>query len=113
MPGPDADAGARRRDLDRKINARSGGALLMWIGLALLVQAGWGVGLMGVGVILLVEQGVRRHLAVDFAWFWVGAGVVALGVGTAIASGLHGALVPLLLIIAGGLVVGSSFRGRG
>ena len=69
----------RRSRLNRVINSRAGGVLLIWIGVALLATLGWGVGLIGVGAILLVEQVTRWRLAIDFEWFWVAAGLVAVG----------------------------------
>ena len=97
-----------RSSLNRVINARAGGVLLLWIGVALLAALGWGVGLIGVGAILLVEQISRWRLAIDFDWFWVAAGVAAVGAGFAMTGGLQGALVPFLLIVSGGGLVAST-----
>jgi FtsH-binding integral membrane protein len=98
------------RALDRKINGRTGGGLLIWLGLALLLGLGWGVGLIGVGAILLAEQLVRRNLALEFAWFWVIAGMMAVVLGLALVIGLQDALVPVLLLVAGGVLIASTFR---
>jgi len=112
MSNAEFEATPRRRRLNRAINARTGGALLIWIGIALLGGVGWGVGLLGVGAVLLVEQVVRRRLAIEFERFWVGAGAVAAGLGVAIIVGLQDALVPILLIIAGGALVATTLKGE-
>jgi len=105
-----ADGRARRRDLDRRINSRTGGALLVWIGAVLLASAGWGVGLIGAGAIVLAEQAVRRRLDIQFERSWVIAGLVAVGLGLAMAVGLRDGLVPVLLIVAGAVLIVSTFR---
>ena len=83
-----------------------------WIGVALLVDVGWGAGLIGVGSILLVEQLVRWHLALDHEKFWVIAGAVAVGFGAGIAAGLGDALVPIVLVLVGAMLVATTFGSR-
>ncbi len=112
MSVTNTDDSLDRRELDRKINGRAEGAFLIWIGLALLLGAGWGVGLVGVGVILLVEQLARRRFALKYERFWVAVGVVASVFGIGIAVGLQDALVPFLLVVVGGVLVATTFIGR-
>lgn len=112
MSIPRADESRTRRELDRKINGRTGGALLIWIGLALLFNIGWGAGLVGVGAVLLVEQLARRRLALNYERFWVIAGAIAVTFGAGIAFGLQDALVPILLVLVGGVLVATTFRSR-
>jgi len=109
------DAGARdvRRDQDRRIDGRSGGSLLVWLGVVLLTGMGWGVGLVGVGAILLVEQVARWRLGRGPTAFWMVAGLLAVGIGAAIIAGLKISLVPILLIVVGGVLIASTFRGGG
>jgi len=97
---------------DRKINGRSGGALLIWIGFSFLVDIGWGISAVGVGVILLVEQYARWSRHINFQKFWVLAGAVLVGVGAATTIGLREALVPVLLLITGIVMVANTFRDR-
>ena len=113
MSNPESDERPRRHSLNRTVNVRTGGLLLIWIGVALLADVGWGVGLIGVGTILLLEQLTRWRLAIEFEWFWVGTGAVAIGTGVAITVGLRDALMPILLIVVGGALVASTLRSDG
>lgn len=113
MSSPSSEHDPGRRETDRKINSRTGGALLIWIGAALLSGTGWGIGLVGVGVILLVEQLARRHLALKYERFWVIVGAAALFFGIGIAVGLKDAFVPILLVVIGGILVAKTFMDRG
>jgi hypothetical protein len=110
MSNPEFTERPRRPGLNRTINARAGGLLLIWIGVTLLVGFGWGVGLIGVGIIILLEQLTRRRLAVEFEWSWVGAGAIATGLGVAITIGFQDAAVPILLIVVGGALIASTLR---
>lgn len=49
-------------DLDRKLDAVGWGLFFVWIGVALLLEVGWGIGLLGVGIITLGGQAGRRCL---------------------------------------------------
>jgi len=86
---------------DRRLNAVSGGVLLIWIGIAMLFGFGWGTGLVVVGIILLGEQSVRWIYSVKFSKFWVIAGVVTVLSGILILFGVKVSLVPVLLIAFG------------
>ena len=86
---------------DHRINAMSGGLLLIWIGIAMLFDAGWGFGLLVVGIILLGEQAARWIFQVKFNKFWVVAGIVALIAGVLFLFGVEVSFVPILLIAAG------------
>ncbi|MBD3178480.1 MAG: hypothetical protein GF417_02190 [Candidatus Latescibacteria bacterium] len=96
---------------DRKVNAVSGGLLLIWIGIAMLFDAGWGFGLLVVGIILLGEQAARWIFQVKFDKFWVVAGTASLVAGVLILSGVEVSLVPILLIAAG-IALLLSIRGK-
>lgn len=88
-------------ELDRKLNAISGGLLLIWVGVALLVDIGWGAGLIVVGIVILGEQAVRRYFSVKFDQFWVVVGAVSVASGVLMLFGVEVSLVPILLIVLG------------
>lgn len=97
-------------ELDRKLNAASGGLLLIWIGVAMATDVGWAVGLSGVGVVLLAEQAARAYLAVKYELFWVVVGNVFLLGGILMQVGLSVSLVPVALIVVGIALLASTLR---
>jgi len=99
-----------RVDLDKQLNAISGGLLLIWIGFAILVNIGWGTGLIVVGVIILGEQAARRYYSVKFENSWVIAGTISFLAGFLILFGVEESLVPILLIIIGIALLITIFR---
>ena len=92
---------SERNELDRKINAISGGLLLIWIGFALLLDIGWGAGLIVVGILIIGEQVVRRYFSVQYENFWVVVGVISILSGVLILFGVEVSLIPILLIAFG------------
>ncbi len=74
---------------------------LIWVGVAWLGNVGWGVGLLGVAVITLGMQAVRKAYGVRVELFWV-----FVGLGFAIAGlwewlEIQRPLAPLILIAVG------------
>lgn len=77
----------------------------IWIGIALLLNVGFHIGLLGVGIIILVMQIARLFSKLKLEWGWVVVGLLC------VVGGLWGlfevelALVPILLIIAGVVLI--------
>ena len=44
----------------RRIDGAGWGLFFLWVGVALLLDVGWGIGLLGVGILTLAMQVVRR-----------------------------------------------------
>ncbi len=110
LSGQNARSPEHEHELDRRLNAASGGVLLIWVGATLLARAGWGIGLVGVGVVLLGEQLARQKLAIKWEKSWVVAGFLLLVGGVVVLVGLVSSLVPVLLIIVGIALLGSTVR---
>lgn len=89
------------------------GALLIWIGVALLLRFGWGVGLLGAGVILIAAQVARRYLQLKVDGFGLVAGLVLVlcGVGNMVHVAVS--LFPILFIVAGVALLVSLWTTRG
>lgn len=100
------------RVLDRRIDAAAWGVLLVWAGVALLANVGWGVGLVGVGVITLGAQVWRRFLGVKVDRFSVIVGALFAIVGIWNLFELRVDVVPLLFIAAGLGLLASTWRTR-
>ncbi len=82
----------------RKVATAVWGLLLIWIGAALLLHWGWGVGLLGAGAILLVAQAVRRSRRVKVDGFGLAVGVVLVACGIWNLFDVALELAPLLCI---------------
>ena len=96
LTGPD------RERLHRRVSGFAWGLLFVWVGVALLAQVGWGFGLLGVGVIILGAQAVRRYVVgLPFEVFTVAVGVLFAIGGIWELFNLQLALVPVLLVLAG------------
>ncbi len=104
---------ADERALDRKIDAAGWGVLFLWIGFALLAHVGWGVGLIGVGVITLGAQAWRRYVGVRADRFALVVGAVFTLVGVWNLFDLRVELVPVLFIAAGVYLLASTRRKHG
>ncbi len=113
MAESDYDQGvANRHALSKKLEAAAWGLFFIWIGIALLADVGWGVGLLGVGIIILGAQASRRYLALKLEGFWVVVGFLFVVGGIWELFNVQIALVPLLCIVAGVALLASALRGR-
>lgn len=88
------------------------GLLLIWTGAALLLHFGWGVGLAGAGAIVLAMQAVRRYAGLHRDPFGIFVGVLLLACGVWLAFDVSVQLVPVLCIVAGVVLLASSWARR-
>lgn len=110
----EAEARRARRQKKRllaKLSALAGGAVAIWLGIALWAGLGWGLALAGIGIILLIEQLARRHSGHRYDLFWVIAGAIALIGGMLIATGADIRFGPLILIAVGIFIILSTLMG--
>lgn len=92
-------------------HAAGWGTFFLWVGIALLTDVGWGVGLLGVGLITLAGQAARTHFDLPLEGFalFLAALFRLGGVWELFQVELH--LAPVLMVIAGiGLLI-SALRG--
>ena len=97
----------------KKVDVAGWGIFFIWVGTALLMDFSWGVGLVGVAVITLGGQAVRKYFGLTLEKFWVVCGLLFLVGGVWELYRVEVSLVPILLIVAGGallvsLAVGTS-----
>ncbi len=103
---------AGKESLVRKLEAAAWGLFFIWIGVAWLANVGWGVGLLGVGIITLAGQVVRKSLALEVEGFSVLVGCLfALG-GIWELFSIRVEFVPVLAIVAGALLLVSALTRR-
>lgn len=96
--------------LAQKLDVLGWGLFFIWGGIALLQDFGWGVGLIGVAVIVLGVQGLRRYFGMWIQGFWVVVGVLFLLGGIWELWGFRFS-TPLLLIVVGAALLASIFLG--
>jgi len=88
---------------EKRLEAGTWGVFFVWIGVCLLAPLPWGLWLLGVGVILLGAQLVRKLLDLHIEVFWLVAGSLFLlgGISEVAPFGIDVKLIPLVCIAAG------------
>ena len=94
-----------------KLDAAAWGLFFVWVGVALIADVGWGVGLLGVGVITLGAQWARKNFDLAIEGFWVAVGLLFALAGVWEMVGVRFSLVPIVLIVAGGALLLNAVRG--
>ncbi len=96
----------------KRLDAAGWGAFFIWIGIAFLTNISWGVGLLGVGVIVLAAEAAQRYFSFPMNWFWVMMGVifVAWGASEVLAVAVGGILWPLVSIVIGLAILVNGLR---
>lgn len=84
----------------------------IWIGIALLSNLGWGIGLLGVGIIILGTQATRKYMALGFETFGVGCGLLFVLGGVWELLSVRISLVPVVCIAAGAALLLSALFGK-
>jgi len=64
----------QRSEWARKLAAIGWGLFFIWVGVALFAHLGWGVGLLGVGIITLGVQATRKYFGLKLEGFWIAVG---------------------------------------
>ena len=97
--------------LAQKLDVLGLGLFFIWGGISLLAKIEWGIGLIGVAVIVLGVQALRRHFGLWIQGFWVVAGVLFLLGGIWELWGFKFS-TPVLLIVIGAALLASIVLGR-
>lgn len=84
----------------------------IWIGIALLSNVGWGIGLLGVGIIILGKQATRKYMALGFETFGIVCGVLFVLGGVWELLSVRLSLVPVVCIAAGIALLLSALFGK-
>ena len=98
-----------------KVGAAGWGLFFIWVGISFLAGFHTGVVILGVGVITLITQAVRKSLNLEIEKFWVIIGLLFVigGVCSLLELSIPKIpLVPILLIVAGVLLLLSLVRGN-
>jgi hypothetical protein len=86
-----------------KLDAAEWGLFFIWMGIAILANVGWGIGLLGVGMITLGGQAARRYFNLPLEGFWLAAGIlfVVCGVSAFFEPVVPGSFWPTVSIAVG------------
>jgi hypothetical protein len=98
--------------MGKRLDAAGWGLFFIWVGVCLLLDVGWGIGLIGVAAITLLEQAARKIYGLAIESFWVVVGVLFLLGGIWELFQVKVGLVPILMIVAGCALLISFFRNR-
>ncbi len=93
----------------QKLDAAGWGLFFIWVGVALLMDLSWGVGLLGAAVITLLGQAARKYFGLALQGFWIVVGLLFLAGGVWELYKVEVDLVPILLIVAGAALLISIF----
>jgi hypothetical protein len=96
----------------KRLDVAGWGFFLIWTGIALLANLGWGIGLLGAGIITLGGQLARKYYDFGAEVFWVMAGFFFLMGGIWELANIHLELLPFLCIAAGLVLVLSTLTGK-
>jgi hypothetical protein len=101
-----------RTEAERKFDAGAWGLFLVWVGVAWLTGIPLGIGLLGVALITLGAQVVRRAYELAVEPFWIVVGLCFAVGGTWELLDTKASAVPIFLIIAGGALLLSLVKRR-
>lgn len=87
--------------LVRRLDAAGWGLFFIWVGVSLLMDLGWGVGLVGVAAVIFLKQAARMILGRKLEVFWVAVGALILFGGIWELYHIDVDPVPMLLILVG------------
>jgi hypothetical protein len=96
--------------LDKKLEAFGWGLFFVWVGIALLLDVGWGIGLLGVGAITLGGQGARQYLGLQPEGFWIVVGALFLLGGILHLIGAEEIAGPAVLVVVGAALLFAALR---
>ena len=86
----------------QKLDCVALGLFFIWVAIAMVADLGWGVGLLGVAIIILAKQVLRLFRGIKIEGFWLVIGILFVVGGIATKMDKELPLVPILLAIAGG-----------
>ncbi|MFC1725163.1 hypothetical protein ACFL4T_06025 [candidate division KSB1 bacterium] len=102
----------KKHDLAHKLSTTGWALFFIWIGFAFLLNFDFSAGVLGVGIIILVIQVVRKTFGLKFEGFWLFSGFIFLLGGFKEIFGTEFPVIPVLFILAGAVMLASVFRGK-
>ena len=106
----DASPLVKKKGMGKRLDSAGWGLFFIWVGVSLLLDLSWGVGLIGVAAIILLGQAARNYYGLKLEKFWVVVGVLFFLGGIWELYQVQVGLVPILMIVAGCALLLSLFR---
>jgi hypothetical protein len=100
-------------DLTHKLSAVGWALFFIWIGISFLVNLGLGLGLLGVGIITLGMQLIRKSYNLKLEGFWVVIGLLFMLGGLGNILRVNISIVPIVLILGGIALLYSIIKSKG
>ncbi len=98
--------------LSHKLDAIGWGLFFIWMGIAFLLDVGWGWGMLGIAVIILGEALVRKKLDLNVGGFWVVVGLLFLAGGIWELLEVQYPIAPFAIIAIGVAVLWGAFSDK-
>lgn len=96
--------------VSKRLDTMAWGLFFVWVGVTLIANLGWGLGLLGIGIIALSVQLARRYFDLGIEGFWVIVGLLFVAGGAWDLLAVRVSLVPIVLIVAGAALLLSTTR---
>ena len=113
VPESSAYHGHREKGaLSHKLDAIGWGLFFIWMGIAVLLDVGWGWGLVGIAVIILGEALIRKRMDLNVGGFWIVAGLLFLAGGLWELLEIQYSIAPFAIIAIGVAVLWGAFSGK-
>ncbi len=101
---------AAKNEWAGKLDTIGWALFFIWVGIAFLLDFGFGVGLLGIGIITLGVQVTRTRYGLKTETFWIIVGILFFLGGLWQLFEPDIPLIPILLIVAGLIVLLSAMR---
>lgn len=98
------------RLIQNRIAGVAWGTFLLWVGLCFLLEISTGLTLLGIGVITLGAQGVRRMVSLHTEGFWVFVGLMFALAGVWELFAIGTPLLPVVAVLCGIALILASIR---
>ena len=95
----------------KQLDALSWGLFFVWIGVAILLNVGWGWGLLGIAAIILGGTVIRLLKGLPVEGFWVAVGLVLLACAVWEFFAITWPMLPVLIIGLGVALLLRALRG--
>ena len=98
--------------LSHKLDAIGWGLFFIWMGIAFLLDVGWGWSMVGIAIIILGEALIRKKMDLNVGGFWVVVGLLFLAGGLWELLEIQHSIAPFAIIAIGVAVLWGAFSGK-
>ena len=95
---------------EKNLEAGGWGLFFIWVGISILAGFSFAIGLLGVGIITLGVQLVRKFYNLKLEGFWFVVGILFILGGIWELLKIEVQLVPIIIIVAGIVILISVFK---